>query len=78
MKPIRCDRHAKRRIKERQVTEEEVNIAIHTPDYTEPSIKDRKNAYKFTGNRFLRVTYKEENDYILIITVTVRKRPFKG
>lgn len=78
MKPIRYDRHARRRMKEREVTEEEIEITINAPEYTELSIKGRKNAYKFTSNRFLRVTYKEEYDHILVITVTVRKRPFKG
>ena len=78
MKFIRYDRHAKRRMKEREVTEEEAEMAINHPDYIEPSIKGRKNAYKFIGSRFLRVTFKEEPENILVITVTIRKRPFKG
>ena len=78
MKSIRYDRHAKRRMKEREVVEEEAETAISNPDDIEPSIKGRKNAYKFIGNRFLRVTFKEETDNILVITVAVRKRPFKG
>ena len=78
MKSIRYDRHAKRRMKEREVTEKEAEITIKEPDYMEPSIKGRQNAYKFTGGRFLRVTFKEEPDNILVVTVTVRKRSFKG
>ncbi len=78
MKSIRYDRHAKRRMKEREVAEEEAEMAINNPDDIEPSIKGRKNAYKFIGNRFLRVTFKEETENILVITVTIRKRPFKG
>ncbi|MBI3814784.1 MAG: hypothetical protein HY279_10035 [Nitrospinae bacterium] len=65
-------------MKERGVTEEEAGIAINEPEYMEPSIKGRKNAYKFINGRFLRVTFKEEYDHILVITVTVRKKPFKG
>jgi len=78
MKQIKYDRHAKRRMKERGVTEEEVEMTINNPDYIEPSIKERKNAYRFINDRFLRVTFKEESNHILIITTTVRKKPFKG
>jgi len=77
MKIIRFDRHARRRMKERNVTEEEAKITIHEPEYVEPSIKGRKNAYRFINNRFLRVTFREEYDNILVITVTVRKKHFK-
>jgi hypothetical protein len=77
MKPIRYDRHARRRMKERGVTEEETEMTINNPEHMESSIKGRKNAYKFIGYRFLRVTFREENDHILVITVTLRKRPFK-
>jgi hypothetical protein len=77
MKPIRYDRHARRRMKERGVTEEEAEMTINNPEHMESSIKGRKNAYKFIGYRFLRVTFREENDHILVITVTLRKRSFK-
>ena len=78
MKFIRYDRHAKRRMKERDVAEEEAKMAINSPDYIEPSVKGRKNGYKLIGSRFLRVTFKEDQEEILVITVTVRKRPFRG
>lgn len=64
-------------MKEREIIEEEVEITIKEPEYIEPSIKGRKNAYKFINNRFLRVTLKEEFNHILVITVTIRKKPFK-
>lgn len=78
MKPIKYDRHAKKRMKDREVTEEETEVTIKNPDFCEQSIKGRINAFKFTGGRYLRVTYKEEDDHILVITVTIRKKPFKG
>lgn len=78
MKSIRFDRHAKRRMKEREVAEEEAELTIKEPEYVEPSVKGRMNAFKFIGGRFLRVTFKEESDHILVITVTMRKKPFKG
>ena len=77
MKPLKFDRHAKRRMKEREVMEEEVELTINIPDFNEQSIKGRTNAFKFINDRFLRVTYREELDHILIITVTMRKKPFK-
>jgi hypothetical protein len=77
MKPIKYDRHAKRRMEERVVTEEEVEITIKEPEHFKASIKGRQNAYRFIGGRFLRVTFKEEVNHILVITVAVRRRPFK-
>lgn len=77
MKSVRYDRHARGRMKERGVTEGEADTAIREPDYTEQSVKGRTNAYKFIGGRFLRVTFKEEAEDILVITVTIRKKPFR-
>jgi hypothetical protein len=71
------DRHAVRRMKEREVTVGEVRETMEAPDKAEPSIKGRTNCYKFLNGRFIRVTYKEETTHLLIITVTIRKKPFK-
>lgn len=78
MEALRYDRHAKRRMKERGVTDEEVETAIKNPDYSEPSAKERTNAFKFMNGRYLRVTFREKSGVILVITVTIRKKPFKG
>ncbi len=77
MKPIKYDRHAKRRMRDRHVIEDEVKSAIQDPDFLEQSIKGRLNAFKFVNGRYLRVTFKEEPEHILIITATIRKKPFK-
>jgi hypothetical protein len=77
MKSIVFDRHAKRRMKDRSVSREEVMTILETPDFIEQSIKGRINAFKFLNQRHLRVTYKDESDYLLIITVTTRIKPFK-
>jgi hypothetical protein len=77
MKPITYCRHARKRMKDRIVTEEEVSFVVNQADYIELDVKDRKNAYKYINDRFIRVTFKEENDNILIITVTIRKKPFE-
>jgi hypothetical protein len=52
-------------MKDREVTQEEAEMTIREPEYTEPSVKGRTNAYRFTGGRFLRVTFKEEPDHII-------------
>lgn len=78
MKSIKFDRHARRRMKERGITDTEAETVIKEPEYTEPSVKGRINAFKFIGNRFLRVTFKEEPDHFLVITVTMRKKSFRG
>lgn len=77
MESVRYDRHARRRMKERGVIESEADTVIKEPDYVEQSVKGRTNAYKFIGGRFLRVTFKEESGNILVITVTIRKNPFR-
>ena len=76
MKPIQYDRHAKRRMKDRKVNQEEVELTIKNPDFLKQSIKGRINAFKFINERYLRVTFKEALDQFFIITVTVRKKPF--
>lgn len=78
MQPVKYDRHAKRRMKERDVVEDEVESIIKNPDFSEASVKGRTNAFKFLNGRYLRVTFKEESKYILVITVTIRKKPFGG
>ncbi|MBI4824318.1 MAG: hypothetical protein HY805_08855 [Nitrospirae bacterium] len=64
-------------MKEREVTEEEAETVIRDHEYLEQSVKGRQNAFKFMSDRFLRVTFKEESDSVLVITVAVRKRPFR-
>jgi len=77
MKHVTYDRHAKRRMKERSVSEEETEFALNNPDLVVPSIKGRTNSYKFIHGRYLRITWKEETDQRLVITVTIRKKSFK-
>ena len=76
MKPIKYDRHAKRRMRDLHVIEDEVKSAIEDADFLEQGIKGRLNAFKFINGRYLRVTFKEEPEHILVITVTIRKKPF--
>ena len=59
-------------MKDRQVSEEETVSTIENPDFCEPSVKGRINAFKFINGRYLRVTFREEVNQILVITVTIR------
>lgn len=68
-KALRFDRHARRRMQWRRISEEEVMLTLSNPDKTEQSIKGRVNVYKTIGTRYIKVTYKEFSDEILIISV---------
>jgi len=46
---------------------------LSEPDETRPSIKERFNAFKTTDNVLLRVTYREEAQRIIVVTVTPRR-----
>jgi hypothetical protein len=67
-KPIKFDRHVKRRMKWRRISEEEVYLTLKNADRVEESIKGRINAYKSIGHRYIKVTYKEFSGEILVIS----------
>lgn len=70
---IYFSRHARRQMKWREIEENEVRDTISNPEKVEDSIKGRKNAFKHIGEKWLKVTFKRENDKITIITVVDRK-----
>lgn len=78
MKPVQYDRHAKRRMKDREVSQEEIELTLNNPDEVRASIKGRTNAFKFLNHGYLRVIFREEVHRPFVITVTVRKKPFGG
>lgn len=55
-------------MKWRKITEDEVRATIQSPDRTEDKVRGRKNAFKLIGDRLLRITYKLEEEQIVIIT----------
>jgi hypothetical protein len=77
IKPIHYTRHARSRMRQHRIEEESVSLAIRESDQLLPSIKSRYNALKHIGNRIIRVTFLEEAEHILIITVSPRKH-FQG
>jgi hypothetical protein len=65
-------RHARKQVKWRRITEEEVREVISNPDRLEDTIKGRKNAFKVIEQRLLKITYTVENDGIIVITAMVK------
>jgi len=68
-KNVRFDRHARRRMKWRRISEEEVLDALNRPERIEQSIRGRVNVYKAVGAKHLKVTYREFSEEILVISV---------
>lgn len=76
VKPVRVTRHARNRMRQHRIDEELVQLTLQAPDWEEPSIEGRINRWKRIGERFLRVTYKEEAERIVVISaVFKRTRP---
>jgi len=65
---ISYSRHAKRQMKWRDISEDEVKDTVLYPESEEDSIKGRKNAFKHIGKKYLKVTYNEEGNVITIVT----------
>ena len=68
-KSIRFDRHARRRMQWRGISEAEVTQVLNDPDETETSIKGRMNAFKTIGSKYLKVTYRDLSEELLVISV---------
>lgn len=55
------------------MTLEEVLLTIREPDRTEPSVRGRRNAFKqLWPDKAIRVSYLEQRDSILVITMVRR------
>ncbi len=76
-KRIQYTRHAKNRMRWHEITESEIELAILKPDFVEPSIENRLNAWKKTFEKYLRVTYREETDKILVITAVKKQKGWR-
>ncbi len=75
MKAITYLRHARNRMRWHKITEDEVNSAIRTPEFFTPTVEGRSNAWIKVSGKYLRVTYKEDNDRFTVITAVKKKRP---
>ena len=68
-KTIRFDRHARRRMKWRKISEEDILRVLDAPDKVKKSVKGRMNAYRVIGQRHIKVSFKEFTEEILVISV---------
>jgi hypothetical protein len=67
-KHIAFDRHARRRMRWRRISEAEVEEVLRQPDRLEQTEHGRANAFKQVGNRYLKVTFRELGAEILEIS----------
>ena len=55
-------------MKWRIISEEEIQNTVFNPEKIVDSIKGRKNAYKHINRKWIKVTFIEKDDTIVIIT----------
>ena len=73
---VEFTRHARRVLRFWSISQEDIIATLENPDSVFPTEKGRLNAIKSFGGQYLRVTYIERQDDILVITVTPRRRPW--
>ena len=64
------NRHAKNRMREHGITEQEIQDCIARPLRTAPSIKGRTNYFSAFRNGTVKITAREERRVMVVITVT--------
>lgn len=61
--------HAKKRMKQRGITEIEVEHILNHPSYIKKSFEDTKEAFGEINNRQVKIKFIEIENYIKIITI---------
>ena len=67
-KTVKYIRHARGRMRWRKISKDEVEKTLEKPDKTELTSEGRINAFKTIGNRYIKITYRELSEEILIIS----------
>ncbi len=75
VKAIRLTRHARNRMRWHQISEDLIHTTLQAPDWEDPSVAGRMNRWKQVADRFLRVTYREELERIIVISAVFKRRP---
>ena len=68
MKIIYSD-HAKKRLRQRGISELEVKQILDHPDYIKKSFEGRKEAVGEVRNRLIKIEFIEKDNYLKIITI---------
>lgn len=71
---IHFSRHAKKQMRWRNISEEEVISTLTDPEHIEPSIQGRKNALKRIAQKWVKVTFIEEQGKIIVVTALDKKQ----
>jgi len=61
-------------MKWRQISEEEVKITVTSPDHLQETIKERRNALKKIGEKLIKVTYRLEDEQMVIVTIIDKRQ----
>lgn len=61
--------HARKRMRQRGITPEEVSFVLNHADYVKKSFEGRKEAVGHLKGRSIKIVYAEEESYIKVITV---------
>ncbi len=77
MKRISFTRHAKNRKRWHKISEQEIVLAIEKPEHIESSERGASNVWIETRGKYLRVTYRDETDTLLIVTAVKKKKGWR-
>jgi hypothetical protein len=69
---MKFSRHARRQMKWRKISENDIAEVVNNPDYFEYSIHGRINAFKMNQGKLLKINYKTEENEIIVITAMVK------
>ncbi|MBI5198143.1 MAG: DUF4258 domain-containing protein [Nitrospirae bacterium] len=61
-------------MKWREITEEEVENTLLHPEIVVDSFKGRKNVLKHIGKKYLKVTFAQKGDQMVIVTAVDKNR----
>ena len=61
-----------------KISAEDVVDCLASPDFQEPARKGKTHSWQRVGKKFLRVTWLEEEEAIIVITAVLKQRPPKG